>query len=175
MQSSHWMSLLADARASLRSVRLIPWRMRTRHHLLERLDEVLAVSERSAHPAIAIARKMLTGQRAVRIDRDECIVEEEATGYWVRGWIWVAGVDVESVDHLLTRFREALAKLPERARYVFEAHCVEDLPYDVIARRLGIEVAEVEKAFASALVVLSSTLDDDQPPRAGSEHHGPST
>jgi RNA polymerase sigma-70 factor (ECF subfamily) len=61
----------------------------------------------------------------------------------------------------LERLRAAFASMPAATRDVFAMHRFDDLPYDRIALRLGIEVDEVEAHIAAALIHLSRALDED--------------
>lgn len=62
----------------------------------------------------------------------------------------------------LERLRTAFASMPAPTRDVFAMHRFDDLPYDRIALRLGIEVDEVEAHIAAALIHLCRALDDDR-------------
>lgn len=69
--------------------------------------------------------------------------------------------DIEAEDRRrLGRLREALAGLPQQTRDVFIAHCIDDLDYGVIAARLGISVADVQREFARAMAVLDDAGTD---------------
>ncbi|MEG3151046.1 sigma-70 region 4 domain-containing protein [Sphingomonas sp. ZT3P38] len=54
----------------------------------------------------------------------------------------------------LWRLRRALYTMPERPRAVFDLHRFGDRDYAQIADELGIELAEVERAMADAMVHL---------------------
>lgn len=59
---------------------------------------------------------------------------------------------------LIARIREAVAGLPEPARTIFRLHAVERLDYAAIAERLDLDVGEVERRLAEALVALDRQL-----------------
>jgi len=63
------------------------------------------------------------------------------------------------------RMREAAAALPRTLRAVFRLHAVEGLDYAAIAERLGIDVAEVERSLAEAIVRIDAQLR--RPPDRG--------
>lgn len=60
----------------------------------------------------------------------------------------------------MARAEEAVAGLPELTREVFYMHRFEDLTYERIARRLDIEVKEVERHIAATLIALRRALKD---------------
>jgi RNA polymerase sigma-70 factor (ECF subfamily) len=55
---------------------------------------------------------------------------------------------------------EALRSLPERTRIVFVLRRLEELPYQDIARRLGISVSAVEKHMQKAVAHLAAAAGD---------------
>ncbi|HEX7855283.1 MAG TPA: sigma-70 region 4 domain-containing protein [Sphingobium sp.] len=113
------------------------------------------------HPAIAVARARLEGAPVLRIDADETRVEEAPQGVWVRGWIWVEQHALDSGDAKQeAKLRSALAELPQQRRVIYLAHCVEGLTYPAIATRLDLDVAEVQRELAAALLALSLALDE---------------
>ncbi|MEO9129704.1 MAG: sigma-70 region 4 domain-containing protein [Sphingomonas sp.] len=59
----------------------------------------------------------------------------------------------------LVALETAIEALPPLTRVVFLLHRVDDLSYDVIARRLSICIPAVEAGLADALYRLSCTLD----------------
>lgn len=61
----------------------------------------------------------------------------------------------------LRRLRRALDTMPAEARAVFDRHRYEAKPYDMIAAELGVEIAEVERLMAQAMVHLM--VDADAP------------
>lgn len=61
----------------------------------------------------------------------------------------------------LERLHAAFASMPAPTRDVFAMHRFDDLPYERIAIRLGIEIDEVEAHIAAALIHLCRVLDDD--------------
>jgi len=63
-------------------------------------------------------------------------------------------------DPRLARAEEAIAGLPKLTREVFYMHRFEDLSYERIARRLDIEVKEVEGHIAATLIALRRALKD---------------
>ena len=65
-----------------------------------------------------------------------------------------------SRDPRLTRAEEAIAGLPKLTREVFYMHRFEDLSYERIARRLDIEVKEVEGHIAATLIALRHALKE---------------
>jgi|GEM_PF-673892 DNA-directed RNA polymerase specialized sigma24 family protein len=76
-----------------------------------------------------------------------------------------SGLDRERRDiqpARLERLQAAFASMPAPTRDVFAMHRFDDLPYDRIAIRLGIEVDEVEAHIAAALIHLCRALDDDR-------------
>lgn len=60
----------------------------------------------------------------------------------------------------LRRLREAIADLPRPLAEVFAPH-VGGLDYPAISVRLGIDLAEVERRLAQALVSLDRAMEDD--------------
>lgn len=161
MHNSSLLSLLQNLRAHLSGRGLLRSLRRRRDPLLARLDAIVGQSGREPHAAIAIARTRLEGAPALRIDADEAQIEEAPHGVWVRGWIWVEQEALLSCDEgRMTQLRKALAELPPQTCAVFLAHCVEGLPYPEIAIRLDIEVAEVQRELAAALLALSAALDE---------------
>lgn len=161
MQYSEVLALLRDLRAYL-----LPkgWLRSPRHrraHLLGRIEAAIAQLNGGAHPAIAIARTRLEGAPVLRIDADEAQIEETSDGVWVRGWVWVEQQALACCDPgRMTKLRNALADLPQQTCAVFLAHCVEGLPFPAIALRLNLDVAEVQRELASALLILSEDLDE---------------
>ena len=161
MQYSEIPALLQDIKAYLVTGGWPPSRRRRRAHLLERLDAITAQLDAGPHPAVAVARSRLEGAPVLRIDADEPHIEETPEGVWVRGWIWVEQQALASCDSMrMTKLRNAIADLPQQTRAVFLAHCVEGSAYPAIARRLSLEVAEVQCEMASALLILSQALDE---------------
>ena len=63
-------------------------------------------------------------------------------------------------DARIARAEAAIASLPERTREVFFLHRFEDLSYERIARRQGIDVKEVEGHIAATLIALRRALKD---------------
>lgn len=57
-------------------------------------------------------------------------------------------------DEQMARVEKAIARLPERTREVFLMHRFDDLSYERIAGRLGIDVKEVEAHIAATLVAI---------------------
>lgn len=55
---------------------------------------------------------------------------------------------------------KAIARLPELTREVFILHRFEDLSYERVARRLGIDVKEVEAHIAATLIAVRRALSD---------------
>lgn len=87
----------------------------------------------------------------------------------IRTWIaYWRGIDRNSLDKeprdiqpaRLERLQAAFASMPAPTRDVFAMHRFDDLPYDRIAIRLGIEIDEVEAHIAAALIHLCRALDD---------------
>jgi RNA polymerase sigma-70 factor (family 1) len=66
-------------------------------------------------------------------------------------------------QELQTRIREALNKLPEQCRIVFELSRFEELKYAEIAERLGISVKTVENQMGKALRIMREQLHDYLP------------
>lgn len=66
----------------------------------------------------------------------------------------------EPEDPRLTRAEEAIAELPKLTREVSYMHRFEDLSYERIARRLDIDVKEVEGNIAATLVALRRALKE---------------
>lgn len=80
-----------------------------------------------------------------------------------RIWRWRAPPHRSSAtpgDPRLTRAEEAIAGLPKLTREVFFMHRFEDLSYECIARRLGIDAKEVEGHIAATLVALRRALKE---------------
>jgi RNA polymerase sigma-70 factor (ECF subfamily) len=63
-------------------------------------------------------------------------------------------------DARIARAEAAIASLPELTREVFFMHRFEDLNYERIARRLDIDVKEVEGHIAATLIALRRALKD---------------
>lgn len=160
MHNSEIVSLLHDLRPWLVGG---PW-LRSRRKasaLLHRLDAIAEQLGAPGHPAIAVARARLEGAPVLRIDEDETHVEETPQGVWVRGWIWVERQALLSCDATQeAKLRSALAQIPQQRRVIYLAHCVEGLPYSAIAAKLDLDVAEVQRELAAALLALSTALDE---------------
>ncbi len=60
----------------------------------------------------------------------------------------------------MARAEEAIAGLPKLTREVFYMHRFEDLSYERIARRQGIDAKEVEGHIAATLIALRRALKD---------------
>lgn len=113
------------------------------------------------HPAIAAARARLEGAPRLRIDEHETHVEETSQGVWVRGWIWVEQTALRSRNAMQqVKFRKALAEMPQQRRAIYLAHCVEGLTYTAIATNLDLDVADVQRELAAALLALSTAFDE---------------
>lgn len=63
-------------------------------------------------------------------------------------------------DARVARAEAAIAGLPELTREVFFLHRFDDLSYECIARRLDIDVKEVEGHIAATLIALRRALRD---------------
>lgn len=63
-------------------------------------------------------------------------------------------------DARIARAEEAIARLPDLTREVFIMHRFEDLSYEGIARRLDIDVKEVEAHIAATLVAVRRALQE---------------
>ena len=63
----------------------------------------------------------------------------------------------------LRRLRRAHASMPAQARAAFDRHRFEDKPYEVIAVELGIDVAEVERRMAQAMMQLMRNTEETRP------------
>jgi DNA-directed RNA polymerase specialized sigma24 family protein len=63
-------------------------------------------------------------------------------------------------DARIARAEAAIAGLPELTRGVFFMHRFEDLSYERIARRLNIDVKEVEGHIVATLIALRRALKD---------------
>lgn len=63
-------------------------------------------------------------------------------------------------DARIARAEATIAGLPELTREVFFMHRFEDLSYERIARRLDIDVKEVEGHIAATLIALRRALKD---------------
>ncbi|WP_454798424.1 RNA polymerase sigma factor [Novosphingobium lindaniclasticum] len=62
------------------------------------------------------------------------------------------------VAQLQMQYRAAVEMLPPRTREVFLLHRVEDLPYRLIAERMGISIRTVEWHMAQAVVRIGRSL-----------------
>lgn len=62
---------------------------------------------------------------------------------------------------LVARMGAAVAALPEPEQKVFLLHAIDGHDYAAVAARLGVEVNEVERLLASALVLLARDLSND--------------
>ena len=65
---------------------------------------------------------------------------------------------VAPADGRIARAEAAIAKLPELTREVFFLHRFEDLNYECIARRLDIDVEEVEAHIAATMIAVRRAL-----------------
>jgi len=63
----------------------------------------------------------------------------------------------------IDKVRAAIARLPPKARKVFEMHRIQGLPHKQIAAELGIAVSTVEKHIIRAMRELTMTLRDSEP------------
>ena len=63
-------------------------------------------------------------------------------------------------DARIARAEVAIAGLPELTREVFFLHRFEELNYECIARRLDIDVEEVEAHIAATMIALRRALKD---------------
>ncbi|AJA08916.1 hypothetical protein SKP52_10045 [Sphingopyxis fribergensis] len=63
-------------------------------------------------------------------------------------------------DARIARAEAAIAALPELTREVFFMHRFEELSYERIARRLDIDVKEVEGHIAATLIALRGALKE---------------
>lgn len=63
-------------------------------------------------------------------------------------------------DARIARAEAAIARLPELTREVFFMHRFEDLSYERIARRQGIDVKEVERHITATLIALRRALKE---------------
>lgn len=63
-------------------------------------------------------------------------------------------------DARIARAEAAIAGLPERTREVFFLHRFDDLSYERIARRLDIDIEEVEAHIAATMIALRRALKD---------------
>lgn len=80
-----------------------------------------------------------------------------------RIWQWRASplrFSAAPEDPRLARAEEAIAELPKLTREVFYMHRFEDLSYERIARRLDIDVKEVERHIAATLIALRRALKE---------------
>lgn len=80
-----------------------------------------------------------------------------------RIWRWRASplrCSAAPEDPRLARAEEAIAELPKLTREVFYMHRFEDLSYERIARRLDIDVKEVERHIAATLIALRRALKE---------------
>ncbi|MDP2723846.1 MAG: RNA polymerase sigma-70 factor [Bacteroidales bacterium] len=75
----------------------------------------------------------------------------------------INGLEMLEEDELNTRIKEAIARLPERRRIIFELSRFSDLKYHQIADQLEISVKTVEAQMAKALQSLRETLKDYLP------------
>lgn len=160
MHNSKIVSLLQDFKAHLFGGTW-SWSRGKAAPLLRRLTAVADRLGDACHPAIAVARARLEGAPELRIDADETRVEQTPHGVWVRGWVWVEQHALDSSDAKQeAKLRTALAELPQQRRVIYLAHCVEGLTYPAIAARLDLDVAEVQRELAAALLALSLALDE---------------
>ena len=71
------------------------------------------------------------------------------------------------MPHLSTKqmrcLRRAHETMPEPARAVFDRHRFRNLDYAEIANELGIDIAEVERRMAQAMVHLIRNTDETSP------------
>lgn len=68
--------------------------------------------------------------------------------------------DALEQDEVAGQIEEALGKLPEKCRQIFELSRFEELKYREIAERLDISVKTVEAQMSKALRILSKELKD---------------
>lgn len=64
------------------------------------------------------------------------------------------GREAASVDPQIRRAEKAIARLPDLTREIFFLHRFDNLSYERIALRLGIEVDEVEAHIAATLAAV---------------------
>jgi RNA polymerase sigma-70 factor (ECF subfamily) len=72
-------------------------------------------------------------------------------------------VDLYTVEQLTLKIEEALNRLPESYRIVFEKNRFENMTYPMIAEELGISVKSVEYRMSQALKQLRADLKDYLP------------
>lgn len=70
--------------------------------------------------------------------------------------------DTLLLEDVMALYEEALQQLPERTRVIFLLHRIDDLPYRIIAERMGISIQAVQKHVAKALEHLTIALQDGE-------------
>lgn len=78
-----------------------------------------------------------------------------------------SGEELYTWEELQTLLREALAKLPENYRYVFEKNRFENKSYGEIAEDMQISIRTVERYKNKAIEILKTELKDYLPPFIG--------
>lgn len=68
--------------------------------------------------------------------------------------------DTFTESELQTKINNALGKLPEKCRQVFQLSRFEELKYKEIAKKLNISVKTVEAQMSKALKILREELKD---------------
>lgn len=131
---------------------------RSSYELASRIEAHLAELQ-NGEAAISEARQRWALSGFIRVDPDEAAFDETDDGYWVRGWVRIgkAGLGDTPVA-LRDHYEAAVSSLPLFTREVFNAHRLEELHYDAIANRYGIDRREVERVLATALLEISRAL-----------------
>lgn len=131
-----------------------------RRKLAERVELELNRLAAPPHPAIQEARERWATTSFLRIDRDERLVEVNPDGTsWVRAWVKIsAGFPASADAPERRRYEATVADMPEIMRQIFLAHALEGSPYEAIAERLHIDVAEVQSQMGFALARLDEAV-----------------
>lgn len=95
--------------------------------------------------------------------KHEKVRTEHARYMKAQGELVAFGGEHMAEQELLVRIREALNKLPEQCRIVFEMSRFEELKYAEIAERLEISVKTVENQMGKALRIMREQLHDYLP------------
>ena len=67
-------------------------------------------------------------------------------------------------QELIERLQAIMLRMPRLTREIFMAHRLDDMPYEEIARRTGLTVAQVEQHMAKAIADIDRGLHSEPRP-----------
>lgn len=130
-----------------------------RRELAARVELELNRLTAPPHPAIQEARERWATTSFLRIDREERSIEVNPDGTsWVRAWVKISAGFPAADAPERRRYEATVAHMPEIMRQIFLAHALEGSPYEAIAERLHIDVAEVQSQMGFALARLDEAI-----------------